>query len=123
MTTQEFCACSGLSSKEFQTWLETGLLKPADMVSKACGGVRREFTADQAERVRVIKKALHQKGATLAQLARSNLTFDSGQAFVVYDGHELRARPNAAAAIATVVKAKRPCTAVDLAAIRTGCAE
>jgi hypothetical protein len=64
-------------------------------------------------------KALHKKGATLAQLARSNLTFDSGQAFVVYDGNELRACPNAAAAIATVVRAKRPCSAVDLSAIRT----
>ena len=39
------------------------------------------------------------------------------------DGHELRACRDATEAIATVVKAKRPCTAVDLAAIRTGCAE
>src|SRR5262249_47161882 len=122
MTTQEFCASSGLTSKELQTWLETGLLEPADMVGRSAGGLRREFTADQAERARVIK-ALHQKGATLAQLARSNLTFDSGQAFVVYDGNELRACPNAAAAIATVVKAKRPCPAVDLSAIRMGAAE
>jgi hypothetical protein len=36
-------------------------------------------------------------------LARSNLKFDSGQAFVVYDGHELRVCQDAAAAIATVV--------------------
>jgi hypothetical protein len=34
-----------------------------------------KFTADQAERARVIK-VLHQKGATLAQLARCDLTFD-----------------------------------------------
>ena len=67
-------------------------------------------------------KALHQKGATLAQLARSNLKFDSGQAFVVYDGSELRICRDAAAAIATVVRARRPCSAVDLAAIRTGTA-
>jgi hypothetical protein len=82
------------------------------------GGIRREFTADQAERARVIK-ALHQKGATLAQLARSNLKFDSGLAFVVYDGHELRICRDAATAIAAVVRAKRWCSAVDLSAILT----
>jgi hypothetical protein len=41
----------------------------------------------------------------------------------LYDGHELLACRDAAAAIATVVRAKRPCTAVDLSAIRTGTAE
>ena len=45
-------------------------------------------------------KALHTKGATLSQLARANLTFDGAQAFDVFDGHELRACPDAAAAIA-----------------------
>ena len=102
MTAQEFCASSGLNPKELPTWLETGLLAPADMVGRSAGGLRRDFTADQAERARVIK-ALRQKGATPARLARSNLTFDSGQAFVVYDGHELRVCQDAAAAIATVV--------------------
>jgi DNA-binding transcriptional MerR regulator len=67
MTTQEFCASSGLTSKELQTWLETGLLAPADMVSGSAGGLRREFTADQAGRARVIN-ALHQKGATRARV-------------------------------------------------------
>jgi hypothetical protein len=33
---------------------------------------------------------------------RSNLKFDSRQAFAIYDGHELRTCPNTAAAIATV---------------------
>jgi DNA-binding transcriptional MerR regulator len=108
---------SVLLQKELQTWLETGLLAPADTVSGSAGGLRREFTVDQAERARVIK-ALHQKGATLAQLARCILTFDSGQAFIVYDGHEFRACQDAVAAIAVVVRAKRPCTAVDLSAIR-----
>ena len=57
-----------------------GLLE-AERVGRSAGGLRREFTADQAERARVIR-ALHRKGITLAQLARSNLKFDSGQAFV-----------------------------------------
>jgi hypothetical protein len=48
--------------------------------------------------------------------------FDAGQAYVVYDGRELRACRDATAAIATVVRAKRPC-AVDLSAIRTAIAE
>jgi hypothetical protein len=41
----------------------------------------------------------------------------------VYDGHELLACRDAAAAIAPVVRAKRLCSGVDLSAIRTGCAE
>ena len=45
--------------------------------------------------------------------------FDAGQAYVVYDGCELRACRDAAAAIAAVVRARRPCSAVDLSAIRT----
>ena len=89
---------------------------------KPGGGRHWDFATDQAERARLLK-ALHGKGATLSQLARANLTFDSGQAFVIYDGHELRACRDAAAAIATVVRAKRPCSAVDLAAIRTSTAE
>jgi hypothetical protein len=67
-------------------------------------------------------KALHRKGVALSRLARANLTFD-GQAYVIYDGHELRACRDAAAAIATVVRAKRPCSAVDLTAIRMATAE
>jgi hypothetical protein len=53
----------------------------------------------------------------------ADLAFDAGQAFVVYDGRELQACQDAAAAIAAVVRAKRPCSAVDLSAIRTGIAE
>jgi hypothetical protein len=56
-------------------------------------------------------------------LARSNLKFDSGQAFVVFDNNEVRACRDAAAAIAAVVRAKRPCSAVDLRPIRTSIAE
>jgi hypothetical protein len=66
---------------------------------KPGGGRHWDFATDQAERARLLK-ALHGKGATLSQLARANLTFDSGQAFVIYDGHELRACRDAAAAIA-----------------------
>jgi hypothetical protein len=91
------------------------------MVGRAAGGgLQREFTADQAERARVLK-ALHTKGATLSQLARTRLAL-AGQACIVYDGHELRAWRDAAAAIAAVVRVKRPCSAVDLSAIRTAAA-
>jgi hypothetical protein len=121
MNTTELCASAGLTPRELQNWLEIGLLESADMVGRiAGGGLQREFTADQAERARVLK-ALHTKGATLTQLARANLAFD-GQAFIVFDGKELRACRDAAAAIGTVVRAKRPCSAVDLSAIRTAAA-
>jgi hypothetical protein len=116
MTNTEFCRTAGLTERELQNWLDHGLLI-AERVGRAGGGAQREFTTDQAERARVLK-ALHSKGAKLSQLARANLTFD-GQAYVVYDGHELRAYPEAGAAIAAVVRAKRPCSAVDLRAIRT----
>jgi hypothetical protein len=59
----------------------------------------------------------------LAKLAAADLSFDAGQAYVVYDGHELLACRDAAAAIAAVVQARRWCSAVDLTAIRTGPAE
>ena len=117
MNTTEFCASAGLTSRELQTWIENGLLEPAGMVGRSAGGgVRREFTGDQAERARVLK-ALHSKGAKLSRLARANLVFD-GQAYVVFDGHELRACRDAAAAIAMVVRSSRPYSAVDLSAIR-----
>jgi len=62
--------------------METDLLK-AELVSKPGGGRHWDFTADQAERARLLK-ALHTKGATLSQLARANLAFDGAQAFVVF---------------------------------------
>jgi DNA-binding transcriptional MerR regulator len=78
MNTTEFCASAGLASRELQTWIENGLLE-ADKVSNPAGGLRREFTAGQAARARILK-ALHTKGAKLSQLARvANLAFD-GQA-------------------------------------------
>jgi DNA-binding transcriptional MerR regulator len=59
MTTTEFCKAAGLTLRELQQWLEIGLLESADMVGRrAGGGLRREFTPDQAERARVFK-ALH----------------------------------------------------------------
>jgi hypothetical protein len=69
---------------------------------------------------------LQSKGAKLSQLARADLAGLAGlasKAFVVFDGSELRACRDAAAAIAAVVHAKRWCSAVDLSAIRTGIAE
>jgi len=92
----------------FQNWLESGLLQADEMVGRAGGGLRREFTAGQAARARLLK-ILHNKGMKLSQLARvANLALDD-QAFIVYDGHDLRVCRDAAAAIATVVKAKQPC--------------
>jgi DNA-binding transcriptional MerR regulator len=122
MTSIEFCESTGLTPRELQNWLESGLLQPELVVIPGVIGRRREFTAGQAERARVIK-ALHGKGVTLSQLARANLTFDAGQAFVIYDGRELRPCRDAKSAIAAVVRARRWCSAVDLTAIRAGAAE
>jgi hypothetical protein len=116
MNTTEFCASAGLTSRELQNWIENGLLEADHVGRTAGGGLRREFSPDQAARARVLK-TLHTKGVKLSQLARANLAFD-GQAYIVFDGHELRACPDAAAAIAAVVRAKRPCSAVDLGAVR-----
>jgi hypothetical protein len=71
------------------------------------GGCRRVFAPGQLERARLVK-ALLRKGVSLGRLVASDLSFDAGQAYVVYDGHELRACRDAAAAIATVVRARRP---------------
>jgi hypothetical protein len=63
-------------------------------------------------------KALQSKGAKLSQLARADLAGLAGQAFVVFDGNELRACRDAAATIAAVVRAKRWTSSIDLTAIR-----
>jgi hypothetical protein len=95
--------------------METGLLK-AELVGTPGAGRHWEFAADQAERARLLK-ALHLKGISLSRLARCDLNF-VGQAYAVYEGHELRACRDAVGGDTTVVRAKRPCSAVDLAAIR-----
>ena|SRR5215469_15515857 len=117
MTTRELCESAGLSQYQVQTWLETGLLE-AETVGIPGGGRRFEFAAGQLERARVLK-ALHKKGVPLGRLVAGGVSFDAGQAYVIYDGHELRACRDAATAIATVVRAKHRCSAVDLSAIRT----
>jgi hypothetical protein len=76
----------------------------------------------QFERARLVK-ALLREGVSPARLAASDLSFDAGQAYVVYDGRELRACRDATAAIAAVVRARRWCSAVDLFSIRNGTAE
>jgi hypothetical protein len=68
-------------------------------------------------------KELSRKGVPLARLAAADLSFDADQVYGVYDGHELRGRRDAAAAIAAVVQARRWCSAVNLSAIRAGTAE
>jgi DNA-binding transcriptional MerR regulator len=70
MTSIEFCESTGLTPRELQNWLETGLLEAELVVIPGVIGRRREFTAGQVERARVIK-ALHAKGAKLSQLARA----------------------------------------------------
>jgi hypothetical protein len=121
MTTHELCESVGLSQYLVSTWLETGLLK-AETIGIPGGGRRFQFAAGQLERARVLK-ALHQKGVPLGRLVAADLTLDAGPAYIVYDGSELRACRDATVAIATVVRAKRPCSAVDLSAIRTSTAE
>ena len=116
MTTTEFCAATGLKPRELENWLDAGLLEPAGMVARTdCCGLRREFSSGQVERARMLK-ALQSKGVKLGQLARANLSLDGR--YIVYDGDQLQTCRDAAAAIAAVVRSKRPCSAVDLTAIR-----
>src|SRR5262245_22540815 len=119
MTEREFCELAGLSKHQVRTWLEAGLLEAAtvDVPGK---GRRQEFDGSQLERVRLLK-ALLEKGVSFARLATTDLAFD-GQAFVVYDGHDLRGCRDATAAIGAICRAKRWCSAVDLSAIRQAAA-
>jgi DNA-binding transcriptional MerR regulator len=119
MTSIEFCESTGLTPRELQNWIENGLIQAELVVIPGAAGRYREFTAGQVERARVIK-ALHAKGVTLSRLATADLASDAGQAFVIFDGRELRACRDAKSAIAAVVRAKRWCSAVDLVAIREG---
>jgi DNA-binding transcriptional MerR regulator len=121
MTTIELCESAGLSRSTVQQWQECGFLEAAN-VGIPGGGVRRVFAPGQLERARLVK-ALLRKGVSLARLAAADLSFEAGQAYVAYDGHELLACRDAAAAIAAVVRAKRWCSAIDLAAVRTFTAE
>jgi hypothetical protein len=89
MTNTEFCRTAGLTERELQNRIDHGLLEAQKVGRTSLGGARREFTADQAERARLIK-VLHQKGVSLARLAPCNLNFDR-QAYAVYDGRELPA--------------------------------
>jgi hypothetical protein len=80
-------------------------------------GWRRQFGDDQIERVRLVR-TLQSKGVELAQLAGKNLAFP-GEKYIIFDGTKLHGCPDAAAAIAAAVRAKRWVSAVDLAAIRS----
>ena len=109
MTMSEFCDRTHLTGAQVYSLRAAGLIRP-------------DMPASQVEFARLIK-ALQNQGATLSQLARADLAGLAGKAFVVFDGSEFRACPDAAAAIAAVVHAKRRCSVVDLSAIRTGPAE
>jgi hypothetical protein len=113
MTSHEFCQSAGLTARELENYLDSGFVE----AEPAAAGKRGlEFTADQVPRARLIKQ-LVRKGVTFGHLARTNLAFDPSEAFVVYDGQELRPCRDADAAIAAVVRAKRWASAVDLTAI------
>jgi hypothetical protein len=115
MTTNELCELVGVTQYQFRLWLESGLVEGRSVSIPGHHGRRFEFDADQLARARLLKE-LSRKGVSLGRLAAADLTDLAGKAYVVYDGQELRACRDAAAAIATVVRSKRPCTAVDLRA-------
>lgn len=115
MTIQQLCEKSGLTLRRAQIWLESGLIESVP-------GRRREFAADQIERALLIQE-LQRKGVALPQLAGRNLAFPDSGRFVIFDGYELRTCSDAETAIGVVARAKRPCSAVDLSAIRTAVAE
>jgi hypothetical protein len=79
----------------------------------------REFATGQVERACAQGAAPQESFA--CPVGAQHLAFDS-QAFVIYDGHALRTRPDAAAAIAAVLRSRRWCSAIDLSATRTGTA-
>jgi hypothetical protein len=115
---QRILPIAGLTPQE----LENFRLVEAQPAAASQGKRILEFTADQVPRARLIKQ-LVRKGVTYGHLARTNLAFDPSQAFVVYDGQELRPCRDADAAIAAVVRAKRWCSAIDLNTIRTSATE
>jgi hypothetical protein len=117
MTTKELCQAVGVGQSALQMWLQSGFLQ-AENIGIPGGGHRYVFATGQLERARVLN-ALHRKGVSLGQLVAADLAFYAGQAYVVYDGRELRACRDATAAIAAVVRARRWCSAIDLSAIRT----
>jgi DNA-binding transcriptional MerR regulator len=100
--------------------IENGLIETVEPVAGT--GHRREFAPAQVVRALVIRE-LKRKGMTLAQLTSRNLTFPESERFVVFDGNQLRTCRDAEAAVATVARAKRWCSVVDLATIRNAVAE
>jgi DNA-binding transcriptional MerR regulator len=66
----------GLSRRQLQVWLDSGLLE-AEMIGIPGGDRRFELAPGQLERARRLK-ALLRKGVSLARLAAADLTFDAG---------------------------------------------
>jgi MerR HTH family regulatory protein len=112
MTIQELARKCGLSQGRAENWSEAGLIMPVP-------GRRREFAEDQVERALVIK-TLQAKGVELPRLAGKSLDFPNNERYIIFDGYQLHGCRDAAEAIAVVARARRACSAVDLAAIRTG---
>ena len=100
--------------------IESGLIEPVEPVAGT--GHRRKFAPAQVVRALVIRE-LKRKGMTLAQLTSRNLAFLENERFVVFDGQHLRTCRDAEAAIAVVARAKRWCSVVDLATVRSAVAE
>jgi hypothetical protein len=115
MPSQQFCEKAGLSRHQLRTRLESSLLE-AEMVDIPGGARRQEFAPGQLER----SASHHRKSVSFAQMAAADLPFDDSQAYILYDGRELQTCRDASAAIAAVVRAKRWCSAVGLAAVRRG---
>ena len=104
MTTQDLCKSTGLTPRKVEYWIERGTIEPM----RAGVVVRR-----QVERVRLFR-ALQSK-AVARPAGRQPLP---DERFVIFHGRALHGCC-AAAAIAAVVRAKRWCSAVDLAAVRS----
>jgi hypothetical protein len=117
MTRTEFCNLTGLKPKTLDHWIYRGAIKAELVVGRGRGGFRRrrEFTSEHVERVRVVKALLAKHIPFVEMMGRPDL-FTA--AYIVFDGYRAQPCQDAAAAIATVAKARRKCTAVDLTAIR-----
>jgi hypothetical protein len=115
MTSTEFCNLTGLTPKTLNHWIYRGAIKAELVDGRGRGFRRREFTEEHVERVRIVKALLGKRIPFVEMMGRPDL-FTA--AYIVFDGYRVQPCQDAAAAIATVAKARRKCTAVDLTAIR-----
>jgi hypothetical protein len=86
------------------------------------GGHCYELAPGQLERARLLK-ALLRKGVSLARLAAADLAFDAAKPTSSMTAVSCTPAGTPQRRLATVVRAKHSCLAVDLSAIRTGAEE